>query len=71
MRVKIKSLGQDWDYADERDESREKLPNKKFKMNQPENYTGEGKNAGRSKKKSRRKNIEYVQQRSKARKTRN
>lgn len=70
MRVKVKPLADEWEYPEAHEDVREKLPNRKFKMNQPENYSGEGKNAGRSKKKSRRKNKEYVQQRTKAGKAR-
>lgn len=70
MRVDFKSLGDDWEYPDDRSQDKARPPNKKFKMNQPDTPAVEVKNAGRSKKKSRRKNNEYTQQRSKARNTR-
>ena len=70
MRVNINSLSDDWEYESHDDEDRERLPNKKFKLNQPDGQVASFKNASRSKKKSRRKNQDYAKQLSKSRKAR-
>ena len=60
----------DLEYARADDNAREKLPNKKFKMNQGDGYPPEYPSSSRSKKSRKRKKRGYADKRSKDHKTR-